>query len=299
MCGNMTLHQGSAQGRSGFQEQNFDMPKLETAKLETYDPKQDLTDVDALASIVRNLSSFMQRQDHPDQPERLMAKRAFLRQLSHEIRTPLNSIIGFSDVISQELYGPLGASQYADYARIINDSGLRLLNLMNHILDIARSDETLGLELETLDLYPFLGDCLSLFDTRAKDRGLALKLVIDDQGLKAAFDSHCLSMCLDKLICNALDFTPENQTITLSAAHVGPVVEVRVFNPGKAPRQMDIERLMAPFEQGHCERPRLTCGSGLGWSIVQVYSRAMGASFRIESEPGFGLMAKLGLKSAL
>jgi signal transduction histidine kinase len=65
-------------------------------------------------------------------------QRSFLRMVSHELRTPLNSILGFSEIISQELYGPLGAPQYKEYAGIIRASGQRLLNLVNQILEIAR-----------------------------------------------------------------------------------------------------------------------------------------------------------------
>src|SRR3954462_3567952 len=72
-------------------------------------------------------------------------KRAFLRLVSHELRTPLNSILGFSEILSAELYGPLGAPQYKEYAEIIRGSGKRLLKLVNQVLEIGRLE---GLELE-------------------------------------------------------------------------------------------------------------------------------------------------------
>src|SRR3954469_11455116 len=65
-------------------------------------------------------------------------KRAFLRLVSHELRTPLNSILGFSEIISAELYGPLGAPQYKEYAEIIRGSGKKLLKLVNQVLEIGR-----------------------------------------------------------------------------------------------------------------------------------------------------------------
>src|SRR5437868_8952601 len=65
-------------------------------------------------------------------------KRAFLRLVSHELRTPLNSILGFSEILNAELYGPLGAPQYKEYAGIIHGSGQKLLKLVNQVLEIAR-----------------------------------------------------------------------------------------------------------------------------------------------------------------
>ena len=78
------------------------------------------------------------------------ARRSFLRMMSHELRTPLNSIIGFSEILACELYGPIGAPQYQQYAEIIRVSGLRLLRLVNQALEIIRLEG----DAADLDLHP-------------------------------------------------------------------------------------------------------------------------------------------------
>src|SRR6266851_4707061 len=95
-------------------------------------------------------ASFLPAQPGPDEPDepgetpRLRRrsldeqKRSFLRMVSHELRTPLNSIIGFSEIISRELAGPLGSPQYKEYAEHVRQSGLKLLRLVNQVLEIAR-----------------------------------------------------------------------------------------------------------------------------------------------------------------
>src|SRR5437879_13565264 len=87
-------------------------------------------------------------------------KRAFLRMVSHELRTPLNSILGFSEILSCELYGPLGAPQYKEYAEIIRGSGKRLLRMVNQVLEIGRL-QGLKLDLRPEPLEPALEEAIA------------------------------------------------------------------------------------------------------------------------------------------
>jgi len=230
------------------------------------------------------------------------AKRAFLRLMSHELRTPLNSIIGFAEILSQELYGPLGSPNYVEYAGIIRDSGSKLLNLFNNFIDIVR------LEGGSNDYRPSVEPILPIFDeavakTRAMAtaRGVNLDVRAHDENQCASFDPRGLLASLDHLIHNAIDFAAPGDSVVIDAVPIGETgetVEISVFNRGNAPHPDDIERLMRPFEQGSSDHNRIRQGAGLGWAIVRLNASAMGGEFIVQSVEGESLRAILRLKAS-
>ncbi|MFT4074461.1 MAG: HAMP domain-containing sensor histidine kinase [Asticcacaulis sp.] len=225
------------------------------------------------------------------------AKRAFLRMVSHELRTPLNSIIGFSDILTHELYGPLGSAQYVEYAGIIRDSGRKLLNLFNNVLDIVRLEDGQGLTPMNEPVLPLIEEVLTKVRPLATARGVTLYNRLLDEHLHAWLDPRGLTTCLDHLLRNAIDFTPEGETIEINARLGHNHVSVSVFNRGNAPDQDEIERLMKPFEQGENAENRTHEGAGLGWAVVRVNIEAMGGSFSVVSRKGEALKAILRLKA--
>jgi len=225
-----------------------------------------------------------------------MGQRTFMRMVSHELRTPLNSIIGFSDILSQELYGPLGSAQYVEYAGIIRDSGKRLLTLFNDVLEIVRlENEPDLLRPENDDLRPFLEEAAQHHAAAAAARGVRLSLRADRNDLSARFDPRGLNTCLEQLLRNAVDFTPEGGEIDIHAFRAADTAEIRIFNPGPAPDPADVPRLMRPFEQGAGVLSRTREGAGLGWPLVRLSAGAMGGTFSVQSDPQTGLTAIIRL----
>ncbi|MDC7683571.1 HAMP domain-containing sensor histidine kinase [Asticcacaulis sp. BYS171W] len=231
-------------------------------------------------------------------PEPEMGKRAFMRMVSHELRTPLNSIIGFSEVLTHELYGPIGAPQYLEYAGIIRDSGRKLLSLFNDVLEIVRLENESDVLTPEIDaILPHLQDAVRRHRPKAEARGVRIDLAFDDEDLCALFDARGFANCLDHLLMNAIDFTPQGQAVDITVRATGHQVDIRLFNPGKAPAPEDVPRLMRPFEQGATEASRTREGAGLGWAIVRLSCKAMGGAFVVESDPDAGLTAILRLKA--
>ncbi len=226
------------------------------------------------------------------------ARRAFLRMVSHELRTPLNSIIGFSEILHQQLYGPLGAPNYVEYAGIIQDSGKKLLALFNSFIEIVRLEGGGDLKPQPNSVLAAFEDGVAKVRSLASARGVYLNIRLLDENLEAQFDPRGLSSCLDQLLHNAIDFTPAGEGIELDAVRSGDVVEISVFNRGDAPAPADIERLMAPFEQGSSTAARTRQGAGLGWAIVRLNAQAMGGTFTVETHEGQALRAILRLKAA-
>ncbi len=249
--------------------------------------------------------SLAQRQASPSAPEWNLdphgtdrdAKRTFLRMVSHELRTPLNSIIGFSDILHQELYGPLGSPQYVEYAGIIRESGAKLLTLFNHFLEIVRLEGGGELACAQEAVLPFFEEAAARVRPIAQARGVRIDIRLHDEDLIIQAEPRALASSLDHLLNNAIDFTPEGESIELDAWRRGDHVELSVFNYGPAPDPADLPRLMKPFEQGSTAIGRTREGAGLGWAIVRLNCLAMGGAFEVVSHPGESLRAILQLRA--
>ena len=224
-------------------------------------------------------------------------RSAFLRMVSHELRTPLNSIIGFSELMRTELYGPLGAPAYVEYAGIIHESGVKLLGLFNSVIEIMRLEGgSHGYEPVLEPVMPALEEATHKLRNQARARGVTLDIRTFDDRMCAVYDPRGLAACLDHLLRNALDFTADGEAIEIDATANGAQVEISVFNRGDAPDPTDIARLMQPFEQGDCSLARTREGAGLGWAIVRLNAQAMGGSFQVASRKGEWLRASLCLQ---
>ncbi len=226
-------------------------------------------------------------------------KRSFLRMVSHELRTPLNSIIGFSEILADELYGPLGQPQYRDYAEHVRASGLKLLRLVNQVLEIARLEggvSDLMLMPESLDNV--IDDILHGLAPDAEARGI--KIIVENRGdLPSVMADHRgLRTAPGNLIQNALTFSPEGGEVRLGARRLPGRVQIEICDQGEGVAAEDIPRLLRPFEQGGNTLTRSTEGAGLGLPIADLFCQAMGGTLRLASEQGRGLTATICLPAA-
>lgn len=226
-------------------------------------------------------------------------QRSFLRMVSHELRTPLNSILGFSEIISQELYGPLGAPQYKEYAGIIQASGQRLLNLVNQILEIARLEgRAMDLDLRDEPLDHALDDTLDGLREEIANRNIVI--VVRDEGdlpsVKA--DPRGLRTVLTNLLHNAAVFSPEGSTIQIQARREGDEIDICITDQGPGLDPADIPRLLRPFEQGDSALTRRSEGAGLGLPIVNLLCQAMGGRLKLIPGADGGLTANVRLAAA-
>lgn len=223
-------------------------------------------------------------------------RRAFLRLVSHELRTPLNSILGFSEILSAELYGPLGAPQYKEYAEIIRTSGKKLLKLVNQVLEIGRL-EGVKLEVGPEAVEPALDSAVSASATDFT-RGVRPRVEAAPNLPAVLADPWALRTVLSHLIQNAAAFAPDGGEVRLRAVRRDDRVDIFVEDDGEGVDPTDLPRLMQPFEQGDNALVRRVEGAGLGLAISELTCRAMGADLAIASEPGRGLSACVSLKIA-
>ena len=226
-------------------------------------------------------------------------KRSFLRMASHELRTPLNSILGFSEIIASELYGPLGAPQYKEYAEIIRMSGARLLKLVNQVLEIARLEgRAMDIDLQQESIDHALDDVLDGLREEIAQARVAID--IENQGALPAViaDARGLRNILTNLIQNAVIFAPEGSDISIRAEAAGRHVEISITDHGPGVDPADIPRLLMPFEQGENALTRRSEGAGLGLPIVELLCLAMEGRLKLSSVAGQGLTAQVRLPAA-
>jgi signal transduction histidine kinase len=222
-------------------------------------------------------------------------KKSFLRIVSHELRTPLNSILGFSEILASELYGPLGVEQYREYAQIIRSSGEKLLKLVNQVVEIARlqaGEMEIDLQAERLDpIFDALGD--DLHEAMAA-RGLRL-VTPASTGAEALADARALRTVLSHLLQNAVAFSPDGGLIEVSLVTRPDQLEIVMRNEGDGVDSVDLERLLRPFEQGENALTRHAEGAGLGLAICDLTCKAMGAQLKLVSGRGQGFAAHIVL----
>jgi signal transduction histidine kinase len=227
-------------------------------------------------------------------------KSEFLATISHELRTPLNAIIGFSEVMKDELFGPLGQSRYRDYAQDVHESGRHLLAVINDILDMAKIESgRLDLHEETIAIPALAADCVRLMRERAQQSGLSLELSVAADLPKLRGDSIKLKQIILNLLSNAVKFTPAGGRVELvSMAADDGGIDLAVIDTGTGMRPEDIPLALQPFRQVDTVLSRRHAGTGLGLPLSKALVELHGGQLMIESRLGEGTTVTVRLPAA-
>ena len=221
----------------------------------------------------------------------LNAMRArFLAHLSHELRTPLNTIMGFSEAMAKEVFGPLGTDQYRDYARAVHTTGQRLLGLMNDLLELSRAQSgDLRLNETTFDLAQVINEALLQAKALARNGGAAIAMGQVQPVLLRA-DAEKIRSAVMHLLANGLAFTEATGTVTLSAT-LGDDrrLLIRVEDDGRGFLDEQLEQAFEPFSRvGAVELADPQAGLGVGLALVRRYIEMHGGAVRIDTQDGQG-----------
>lgn len=218
------------------------------------------------------------------------AKTRFLATMSHELRTPLNAIIGFSDIISQEAFGPVGQRQYREYASDILRSGQHMLTLVSDILTMARLNAgQFELSPEPINLRHLAQSCLEMFKgaEMAKGRDVALESGLEWGWIRA--DERAVRQMLLNLLSNAVKFSDPATPVRIDCQYKPDnTLWLTVSDRGIGMTQEEAELALQPFHQADNGLGRKYEGSGLGLSIVKGLIENHGGRLVIESERGRG-----------
>lgn len=219
-----------------------------------------------------------------------LAKSKFLANMSHELRTPLNAILGFSEMMSSEMLGPIGNESYKSYSDDIHSSGEHLLNLINQILDLSRIEAgRYELHEEPVDLSEMMEDCHRLLSLRADARNLKIIDDLSEDMPRLWAEKRAIRQICLNLLSNAIKFTPQNGAITLQTGvtrHGEQYLSVKDSGPGIP--QKEIPRVMSPFGQGSLAAEATEGGSGLGLPIVKGLTALHGGRMELRSKPRQG-----------
>ena len=222
-----------------------------------------------------------------------LAKSRFLATMSHELRTPLNAILGFSEVMSKEIMGPLNNETYKEYTGSIHASGSHLLNLINEILDLSRIEAgKYELNEQSMNVLDTLEDCHRLLHLRATAKGVDLVDAAADDLPSVWADERAIRQIFLNLMTNAIKFTPNGGTVTVSAHQDeagAQIITVRDTGPG-IPKE-EIPKVLSAFGQGSLAQKTAEGGTGLGLPIVTKLIELHGGTFQLKSEVGVGTEA--------
>lgn len=218
------------------------------------------------------------------------AKTMFLANMSHELRTPLNAMLGFTEMMIAEVYGPVGDPKYADYLGDIRNSAHHLSRLIGDILDVAKIEVgQIKIDPAPVDLDERIQIATRLNLARATARGVQLQRRLDDGPVRLSADASRVLQILTNLVSNAIKFTPEGGQVTLFAKRLKDGgVDLGVEDTGVGIDPKDIARVVEPFAQLDEVWTKRCEGSGLGLHIVKALAQMHGAHLTIDSAPGAG-----------
>ena len=217
------------------------------------------------------------------------AKGRFIATMSHELRTPLNVIIGFSDMLINEVEMRLTAERRNEYAKLINESGHHLLSVVNGILDMSKIDTgEFVIRPEPFAPAPVITSCSQLFALKLSEGGLELKLDLPDNLPEINADKRTLKQILINLMSNAIKFTDRGGWVKVAMRAEQGHVLISVEDNGIGIAAEDMPQIGNQFFQARSSYDRPHDGTGLGLSIVKGLVGLHGGELMMRSRPGEG-----------
>jgi signal transduction histidine kinase len=219
------------------------------------------------------------------------AKSTFLANISHELRTPLNAILGFSEMIRNAAYGPLGSEKYRESAADIHSSGRHLLHIINDVLDLVNVESgRMAVASAPVDATALVRGVAKLIAERADQARVRIVTEIEPDPLWIESDEAKIRQILVNLTINAITFSPPGGTVTIALreGHELGGIQLIVSDNGIGIRPEDIPKALAPFSQIDDALTRRRDGVGLGLTLSSRFAELLGGTLKLDSRPGKG-----------
>ena len=222
------------------------------------------------------------------------AKTEFIANMSHELRTPLNAIIGFSDIMKNEVMGPLGQDMYKEYVADIHSSGEGLLKIINEILDISKIESgDRELNESELSVVDVLNTCLELFDSRVQEKNIILMNEAKDMPYILG-EELSIKQVISNIYTNAIKYTPKGGRITLFSNYdIDGAFRLSITDTGIGMSEREMRKALSPFGQVDNALDRSGAGVGLGLPLAQAIMGIHGGRIEILSEKSIGTTVTL------
>jgi len=223
-----------------------------------------------------------------------IAKGRFLASVSHELRTPLNSIIGFSDVLLQEICGKLPDGRQREYVELVNQSGNHLLAVVNAILDVSKIEAgTYPIFTESFAFKNAVTMVHDMMAHQASQKGVTLCDRVSPRIGNVVADSRAINQVLINLVSNAIKFTESGGVVTIDALIEDDMLAFSVSDTGIGIAEADLKTLGQPFRQVQNDYTRTHEGTGLGLATVKGLVGLHDGDMRIKSIPGQGTVVNV------
>ncbi|TWG61729.1 histidine kinase dimerization/phospho-acceptor domain-containing protein [Aminobacter sp. J44] len=251
-------------------------------------------------AVLRDITQWKRAEEQLTQA-RAQAERAssqkteFLARVSHEIRTPLNAIIGFSELMMDEKFGPIGSDRYRDYLRDINRSGNHVLDLVNDLLDISKIEAgEQEMHYEAVSLNDSLAETVAMMQPQANRERVIIRSSLASNLPEVVADLRSVRQIALNLLSNAIRYTQAGGQVIVSTSYEpsGDVV-MRVRDTGIGMTLAEIDQALKPFKQINALKRGRRDGTGLGLPLTKAMVEANRARFTITSTPGEGTMVEV------
>lgn len=257
----------------------------------------------AIRSIELNIDNEILNQSlqqtRIERDEARIEKWSALAQLSHELRTPLNAILGFSELMREQLFGPLGNDRYRDYAALVHSSGQQLLMLVEKILQLSQGEAgQLRLNESIVDMATVVRGCVDAMAPAAHQAGLTLKTAVFPRLPLLRADESKVRQMLHDIVDNAIKFTPQGEVSLEVSPTAGGGIDVCVRDTGVGMKPEDIPIALQPFGRLTSSTRSKNAGIGLGLPTCKRLAEQHGAEISLSSEPGKGTACKISFPAS-
>ena len=259
-----------------------------------------IEDGEKLCAVLRDITAWKRSEEELINAKRAAekastAKSEFLAKISHEIRTPLNAIIGFSEVMMDERFGPIGSERYRQYLKDIHASGGHLISLLNDLLDLSKIEAgKLDLTFVSVNLNDLVQQCVAIMQQQANRERVIIRTALHDNLPQIIADARAMRQILLNLLSNSIKFTGAGGQVIISTAQTDDhEVVLRVRDTGAGMSEKELQIALEPFRQVPTVTHWDAGGTGLGLPITKALAEANQAYFRITSRVDEGTLAEV------
>ena len=227
------------------------------------------------------------------------AKSDFLAKISHEIRTPLNTVLGFSEVMMEERFGPVGNERYREYVRDIHAAGGHLVSLVNDLLDLSKIEAgKLDLTFASVNLNGLVQQCVALMQPQANRERIIIRTSLAPSLPPVVVDARSIRQIVLNLLSNSIKFTGAGGQVIVSTAAGERGAVLRVRDTGIGMSEKEIEAALEPFRQLATSTRWGSGDTGLGLPLTKALAEANGAAFAIKSTRSAGTLVEVAFPPA-
>ena len=259
-----------------------------------------IEDGEKLCAVLRDVTAWKRSEEELINARRAAekastAKSEFLAKISHEIRTPLNAIIGFSEVMMDERFGPIGSERYRQYLKDIHAAGGHLISLLSDLLDLSKIEAgKLDLTFVSVNLNDLVQQCVAIMQQQANRERVIIRTSLHGNLPQIVADARAMRQIMLNLLSNSIKFTGAGGQVIISTAQTDDhEVVLRVRDTGSGMTEKELQIALEPFRQVPTVTHWDAGGTGLGLPITKALAEANQAYFRLTSRVDDGTLAEV------